>query len=156
MKLELEKYKLELVDESTEILASTISDGIFTLDNVKTENPKSAYQDKAFLIFLVAMMLFGIVLIFECVYFWQIGLVPWGLTRPVFHLKYDYLEFITCLPEPMMYGILALMTIAAVCIAIGWKARWALLTYFLGFTYFFLIEVSLYNNHYYLFILLIA
>jgi predicted MFS family arabinose efflux permease len=32
-----------------------------TLDNVKTENPKSAYGDKAFLIFLVAMVLFGIV-----------------------------------------------------------------------------------------------
>ncbi|GAA4230410.1 MFS transporter [Postechiella marina] len=31
-----------------------------TLDNVKTENPKSAYQDKAFIIFLVAMVLFGI------------------------------------------------------------------------------------------------
>ncbi len=31
------------------------------LDVVKTENPKSAYKDKAFLIFLVAMMLFGIV-----------------------------------------------------------------------------------------------
>ena len=32
-----------------------------TLDDVKTENPKSAYADKAFLIFLVVMMLFGIV-----------------------------------------------------------------------------------------------
>ncbi|OEJ98890.1 MFS transporter [Flavivirga aquatica] len=32
-----------------------------TLDDVKTENPKSAYQDKAFLIFLMAMVLFGIV-----------------------------------------------------------------------------------------------
>ncbi len=32
-----------------------------TLDDVKVENPKSAYNDKSFLIFLVAMMLFGIV-----------------------------------------------------------------------------------------------
>lgn len=32
-----------------------------TLDTVKTENPKSAYADKAFLIFLVAMVLFGII-----------------------------------------------------------------------------------------------
>lgn len=31
------------------------------LDEIKTENPKSVYQDKSFLIFLVAMMLFGIV-----------------------------------------------------------------------------------------------
>ncbi len=32
-----------------------------TLDDVKTKNPKSAYADKAFLIFLLAMVLFGIV-----------------------------------------------------------------------------------------------
>ena len=32
-----------------------------TLDDVKIENPKSAYADKAFLIFLLAMVLFGIV-----------------------------------------------------------------------------------------------
>ncbi|WP_142783460.1 MDR family MFS transporter [Changchengzhania lutea] len=32
-----------------------------TLDDVKTEHPKSAYHDKAFLIFLVAMVLFGVV-----------------------------------------------------------------------------------------------
>ncbi|MDN3666476.1 MFS transporter [Algibacter miyuki] len=31
------------------------------LDTVKTENPSSAYHDKAFLIFLIAMVLFGIV-----------------------------------------------------------------------------------------------
>lgn len=31
------------------------------LDDVKTENPKSAYSDSAFLIFLAAMVLFGIV-----------------------------------------------------------------------------------------------
>lgn len=31
------------------------------LDSVKTENPISAYRDKAFLVFLMAMMLFGIV-----------------------------------------------------------------------------------------------
>jgi len=32
-----------------------------TLDNIKVENPKSAYSDKAFLIFLAAMVLFGVV-----------------------------------------------------------------------------------------------
>ncbi|WP_299556029.1 MFS transporter, partial [Seonamhaeicola sp.] len=31
------------------------------LDEIKTENPKSAYGDKAFIIFLFAMMLFGVV-----------------------------------------------------------------------------------------------
>lgn len=32
-----------------------------TLDDISNNNPKSAYSDKAFLIFLIAMMLFGVV-----------------------------------------------------------------------------------------------
>ncbi len=55
------------VDGITCILASIVLLNVLnpktakTLDDVKTENPKSAYNDKAFLIFLGAMMLFGIV-----------------------------------------------------------------------------------------------
>ena len=55
------------VDGITCVLASIVLLNVLnpktakTLDDVKTENPKSAYNDKAFLIFLGAMMLFGIV-----------------------------------------------------------------------------------------------
>lgn len=55
------------VDGITCILATLVLINVLnpkktkTLDNVVTKNPKSAYQDKAFLIFLVAMVLFGIV-----------------------------------------------------------------------------------------------
>lgn len=47
---------------ATFILFNTLNPKKSTvLDNVINENPESAYQDKAFLIFLVAMMLFGVV-----------------------------------------------------------------------------------------------
>lgn len=55
------------VDGITCILATLVLINVLNpkkakiLDTVKIENPKSAYQDKAFLIFLVAMMLFGVV-----------------------------------------------------------------------------------------------
>lgn len=35
-------------------------------------------------------ILFGGLLFFEILNYWRIGFVPCGLTRPVFHLKYDY------------------------------------------------------------------
>lgn len=55
------------VDGITCILATLVLINVLNpkkvkpLDEVKTKNPDSAYKDKAFLIFLVAMMLFGIV-----------------------------------------------------------------------------------------------
>ncbi|PIA78108.1 MFS transporter [Gaetbulibacter sp. 4G1] len=55
------------VDGITCILATLVLINVLnpkttkTLDDIKVENPKSAYHDKAFLIFLVAMALFGVV-----------------------------------------------------------------------------------------------
>lgn len=55
------------VDGITCILATLVLINVLnpkkarTLDTVKTEHPKSAYQDKAFLIFILAMVLFGVV-----------------------------------------------------------------------------------------------
>ena len=55
------------VDGITCILATLVLINVLNpkkvkpLDEVKTKNPESAYKDKAFLIFLVAMMLFGVV-----------------------------------------------------------------------------------------------
>ncbi|MCL6294571.1 MDR family MFS transporter [Jejuia spongiicola] len=55
------------VDGITCILATLVLINVLnpkttkTLDDIKVENPKSAYHDKAFLIFLIAMVLFGVV-----------------------------------------------------------------------------------------------
>ncbi|AUP81006.1 MFS transporter [Flavivirga eckloniae] len=55
------------VDGITCILATLVLVNVLnpkkvkTLDDVKTENPKSVYGDKAFLIFFMAMVLFGVV-----------------------------------------------------------------------------------------------
>lgn len=55
------------VDGITCIIASMVLLNVLNpkkareLDSVKTENPVSAYKDKAFIIFFIAMMLFGIV-----------------------------------------------------------------------------------------------
>lgn len=100
-------------------------------------------------------ILFGSLLFLECLYYWRIGFVPFGLTRPVFHLKYDYFEWVDPLPEPVMYGILALMTLCALLIAAGIFYRWAVGFFGISFIYFILIEQSHYNNHFYLFALLL-
>lgn len=101
-------------------------------------------------------ILFGSLLILEMLYFWRIGFVPFGLTKPVFHLKYDYFEWVNPLPEPIMYAILALMTICSLCITAGFLYRIATGIFCVGFTYFMLIEQSHYNNHFYLFVLLLG
>lgn len=55
------------VDGITCILATLVLVNVLnpkkakTLDDIKVEDPKSAYHDKAFIIFLIAMILFGVV-----------------------------------------------------------------------------------------------
>lgn len=103
-----------------------------------------------------ARILISGLLFIEILHFWQIGFVPFGLTRPVFHLKYDYFEWVNPLPEPVMYGILALMTVCTLLMTAGFLFRIASAVFSLGLTYFMLIEQSHYNNHFYLFVLLTA
>ena len=102
----------------------------------------------------VFRILFGGLLFIEMIYFWNIGFVPYGLTLPVFHLKYDYFEWVESLPLPYMYGILGMMAVASLSLALGFLHRLSGAIIALGMTYFMLIEQSHYNNHFYLFILL--
>ena len=104
----------------------------------------------------VFRILFGGLLFIEMIYFWNIGFVPYGLTLPVFHLKYDYFEWVESLPLPYMYGILGMMTVASLSMALGFLYRWSVAFLTFGFTYFMLIEQSHYNNHFYLFVLLLG
>ena len=104
----------------------------------------------------VFRILFGALLFLEMIYFWKIGFVPYGLTLPVFHLKYDYFEWVETLPLPFMYGILGMMTVASLCMALGFLYKWSAAFLAFGLTYFMLIEQSHYNNHFYLFVLLLG
>lgn len=69
---------------------------------------------------------------------------------PVFHFKYPLLEFVEPLPGEGMYLFFLWLLVLSLLIAVGWFYRIASVAFAVSFTYFFLIERTNYQNHYYL------
>ncbi|MEZ5009046.1 MAG: HTTM domain-containing protein [Chitinophagales bacterium] len=70
--------------------------------------------------------------------------------------KYYFFEWVNLLPQHWLVAIIVMMKVAAVLIVIGFLYRIAILLYLLGYLYFFLVDMSHYNNHYYLLILFLG
>jgi vitamin K-dependent gamma-carboxylase len=99
-------------------------------------------------------IVYGLFMLYYCFYYYKIQYIKQGLLAPIMQFKYEGFEWVQLLPEPVMNGILGLMTISAVLITVGWLFRWACIVYALGLGYFFMLEKAYYNNHIYLFILM--
>lgn len=99
-------------------------------------------------------LIFGLFMVYDTIFYIRIRFIPEGLLQPKLLFKFDGFGWVGLLPEPVMYVILAIMGLSAALIAAGVLFRWACWVFSLCLTYFFLQEVSYYNNHIYLFILL--
>ncbi len=99
-------------------------------------------------------ILFGLCLVYELFYYFNIDLLDKGLRAPAMRFTYEGFEWIKLLPGKSMEVILFLLLVAAVCITLGIVYRIATIFFFTFFTYLFFIDKSLYNNHLYLFVLL--
>jgi vitamin K-dependent gamma-carboxylase len=69
---------------------------------------------------------------------------------PEFHFGYPLFDFVQPLPGNGMYLLFVVMFVLALLIGIGWFYRAAATSFALCFTYFFLLERTNYQNHYYL------
>lgn len=69
--------------------------------------------------------------------------------QPDFFFTYYGFDWIQPLGTAGMYGVFAVMGLAALCIMLGWRYRLAAVVFFLSFTYVELIDKTHYLNHYY-------
>lgn len=69
---------------------------------------------------------------------------------PAFHFTYPGFAWVQPWSEPWLSVHFAVVAVAAGLVALGLFYRAACVTLFLGYTYIFLLEATLYNNHYYL------
>ena len=93
----------------------------------------------------------GIVFVYEILYYIRVDYVYNLLIGPQLLFKYPYLEFLQPMSSSIMYGIQYGLLIAALLILVGLFQRWASAFFFLGFSYFFYQDATIYNNHLYLF-----
>lgn len=67
-----------------------------------------------------------------------------------FHFKFPFFHWIPPVPEFCITMVIAASIVAGLFVTVGLFYRLAAAVFFILFTYLFLIDVSYYNNHYYL------
>jgi len=97
---------------------------------------------------------FGLFMIYQMFYYFEIDYVYQFMSGPQMLFLYDSFEFIKPLSSSSLRYIQFGMLISAILITIGFLYRYAIIFFFLGFSYFFLIDTTIYNNHLYLICLL--
>lgn len=98
--------------------------------------------------------LFGAAMVYQCFYYIRIDYAFQFMAGPEILFSYPYFEFVQPLPVGMLRGIQWLMLLSAVLMTAGLFTRWASGFFFISFSYFTLIDKTLFNNHLYLFMLL--
>ncbi len=96
----------------------------------------------------VFRIFFGVMMLASLIRFWANGWIEKLYIRPSFFFSYYGFEWV----KPLgiyTYGLFIVCGIAALAIALGYRYRLAMLTFFLSFTYIELMDKTTYLNHYY-------
>ena len=80
--------------------------------------------------------------------FWLKGWIETIYIQPNFHFSYFGFEWVKPLGN-YTYILFIICGLAAIFIALGFKYRMAIITFFLSFTYIELMDKTIYLNHYY-------
>ena len=91
---------------------------------------------------------FGLLMFWETFRFWPRVQTEFLATK--FPFRYDHFEWFPTSSEFGLNAVFTAMAISAAFFAAGLFYRISAITFFLAYTYLFLIEQTLYNNHYYL------
>lgn len=97
---------------------------------------------------------FGLVGAVSALRFLAIGGVDRFYLAPSWRFSYWGFEWVRPLPAPWMHAVVAATAVAGVLVALGLCYRFAIVAFFVLFTYCELIDVTTYLNHYYLISLL--
>lgn len=94
-------------------------------------------------------ILFGVVLVIQSVYWVGIGFINENIINPSF--LFPFIKGLAPLPDFfMLYGLNGGMIVSAALIITNKFYRIGLFTYFISFTYLWLLCQGFFNNHYYL------
>jgi hypothetical protein len=100
-------------------------------------------------------IVFGLLMFFSLARFWWRGWITAVYVQPRFHFTYLGFEWVQPLGNTGMHLLFGLILLSTLLITLGLFYRAAAITFFIGFTYVELIDVTTYLNHYY-FISLVA
>ncbi|WP_289045612.1 HTTM domain-containing protein [uncultured Olleya sp.] len=91
---------------------------------------------------------FGVMMCYGMIRFWLKGWIETVYVQPKFHFKYYGFEWVQVLGD-YTYLLFLICGLSAIFVAIGYKYRLAIITFFISFTYIELMDKTVYLNHYY-------
>lgn len=98
---------------------------------------------------VVLRMILGAMVIFSTARFLLLGWVESHFTSPTVHFTFYGFEWVKVLPPVWMYILHGLLLISALAVFFGCYFRIASVLVFVIFTYFELVDLTYYLNHYY-------
>ena len=96
----------------------------------------------------VFRLLFGLMMFASIVRFWSYGWIDKLYIQPKFFFSYYGFEWVKPIGN-YTYIIFIICGLSALFVALGYKYRIAIITFFLSFTYIELMDKTTYLNHYY-------
>jgi hypothetical protein len=106
----------------------------------------NSYSQAATLAFF--RLAFGLMMLFSLIRFASYGWIEKFYIKPQFHFTYYGFEWVKPIGN-FTYVLFIICGLAAVFVAIGYKYKLAIITFFLSFTYIEFIDKTTYLNHYY-------
>jgi len=96
----------------------------------------------------VFRVFFGVMMFVSIIRFWANGWIEKLYINPKFHFSYYGFDWVQPLGN-FTYILFAICALSALLVAVGFKYRVAIITFFLSFTYIELMDKTTYLNHYY-------
>ena len=104
--------------------------------------------DISFLVFF--RIVFGAIMLWEVYRYFTHGWITRYFVEPALTFTYYGFSWVKPWPGRGMYIHFLVLGVAAACVTVGFLYRFAAPVFFLGFTYFFLLDQTRYLNHIYL------
>jgi len=95
-------------------------------------------------------IIFGCFMLYQIFYYFNLDYTYQFMSGPQVLFSYYGFSFIKPLPLIILKSIHVGLLLSAILITIGFWYRYAMILFFLGFTYFSFIDKTLFNNHIYL------
>lgn len=115
---------------------------------MKLDLQKYLYKNVEAAPLAVFRIFFGLMMLASIIRFWIYGWIEKLYLEPTFHFSYYGFEWVKPLGN-WTYVLFAVCGLSALFVALGFKYRMAIITFFLFFTYIELMDKTTYLNHYY-------
>jgi vitamin K-dependent gamma-carboxylase len=102
----------------------------------------------------VFLRLFGFIIIVQSISYARYNFIEQGILAPKFLFSFDFFGFVQPLSAQLMKLMLFIIFSSGVLLMLNKLVKLALVGFLICFSYFFLLDKSYYNNHFYLFILI--